>query len=74
MNDENIMNIVDEVFKEIEVDDIIEEMGGYRKSSDYLMTVTVSVINENLTEISEKIITNSQINALNGRTKQCATF
>jgi len=28
MNDEDIMNIVNEVFKEMEVNDIIEEMGG----------------------------------------------
>jgi len=28
MNDEDLMNIVNEIFEEIEVDDIIEEMGG----------------------------------------------
>jgi len=28
MNNENLMNIVNEIFEEIEVDDIIEEMGG----------------------------------------------
>jgi len=28
MNDEDIMNIVNEVFEEMEVNDIIEEMGG----------------------------------------------
>jgi len=32
MNDEDLINIVNEVFEEMEVDDIIEEMDG--KSSD----------------------------------------
>jgi len=39
------------------------------------MIVTISVIVvKNLTKISEKIVDNSQISALNGRTKQCAIY
>jgi len=45
MNDEDIMNIVDEVFEKMEVDDIIEEIVNHRtKIMCYLLTVTVSVI------------------------------
>jgi len=40
MNDEDLMNIVNEIFEEIEVDDIIWEM----KIIHYLMTVIALVI------------------------------
>jgi len=73
---EDLMNIVNEIFDEIEVDDIIEEMDG--ESAEiihYLMTVIASVIVVTiLQKLIKKIIDNSQINALNGHTKQCATY
>jgi len=44
MNDEDIVNI-DEVFEEIEIGDIIEEMSGIIEwIKRYLITMTVSVI------------------------------
>jgi len=66
------MNIVNEVFEEMEVDDIIEEMDGVSSDEDHVLSVDsdcMSDCSEDLTEISEKIGTNSQINALNGGTK-----
>jgi len=75
MNDEDLMNIVDEIFEEMEVEDIIEEMiDELSKINRYLITVTASDCSEDLTKISEKIIANSQINALNERTKQCVIY
>jgi len=38
------------------------------------MTVIVSAIVAMTSEISKKIVTNSQINTLNGRTKQCTVY
>jgi len=62
------LNVMDfsEVFEEM--DDIIKEMGS--ESSDEDQTLSndsdcISDCNEDLTEISEKIIANSQINTLN---------
>jgi len=45
MNDEDIINIVDEVFEKMEVNDI-EEMDGESSDEDqaYLMTMTASVM------------------------------
>jgi len=78
MNDEDIVNtcIVDEVFEEMEVDDIIEEIGDESSDEDYVLSADSDCINDcnDLTEISQKIVTNSQINALNGGTKQCAIY
>jgi len=34
----------------------------------------ISDCSDDLTEISKKIVTNSQINTLNGRTKQCTIY
>jgi len=75
MNNEDIVNIVDEVFEEMEVDDIIEEIGNESSDEDYVLFTDsdcISDCSDNLTEISQKIVINSQINALNGGTKQCA--
>jgi len=45
MNDENLINTVNEVFEEMEINDIIEEMTNHRsKINDYLITVTASMI------------------------------
>jgi len=64
MNDKDLMNIVNKIFQEIEVDDIIEEMSGESDENQ----------SDILTKINKKIINNSQINALNGHTKQCAIY
>jgi len=77
MNDEDIMNIVNEVLEEMEVDDIIEEMSGESSDEDHALFVDsdcISDCSDDLKEISEKIVTNSQINALNGGTKRCAIY
>jgi len=74
MNDEDLMNIVNEIFEEIEVDDIIEEMGD-ESDEDHTFSDDsdcISDCSDNLTKINKKIIDNSQINALN--TKQCAIY
>jgi len=76
MNDENLMNIVNEIFEEIGVDDIIEEMGD-KSDEDHPLSDDsdcISDCSDNLTNINKKIIDNSQINALNGHTKQCAIY
>jgi len=70
MNDKDIMNIVDKVFEEMEVNDIIKEMGGESSDEDHVLSADsdcISNCSEDLTEISEKIVTNSQINALKRR-------
>jgi len=76
MNNEDFMNIVDDVFEEINIDDIIEEMGSesyedgpLSDDSDY-----ISDCSEDFTQFDEKIINSSQINALNSNTKQCAIY
>jgi len=76
MNDEDLMNIVNGVFEEMEVDDIIEEMGGESDEDHPLSDDSdcISDCSDNLTKINKKIIDNSQINALNGHTKQCAIY
>jgi len=74
-NDEDLMNIVNEVFEEMEVDDIFEEMG--ESNEDHPLSDDSDCISDcsvNLTKINTKIIDNSQINTLNGRTKQCALY
>jgi len=38
INDEDIMNIVDEVFEEMEVDDIIEEIGDESSDEDHVLS------------------------------------
>jgi len=40
----------------------------------YLLSDRISDCSDDLTEITEKIVTNSQINGLNGGTKQCAIY
>jgi len=74
MNDEDFMNIVDDVFDEINMDDIIEEMGGELDEEGPLSEDSdcISDCSEDFTEYNEKIIDSSQINALNG--KQCAIY
>jgi len=72
MNDKDFMNIVDEVFEEMEVDDIIEEMGSELLDEDHLLfdnSDCISDYSESFTKINKKIMDNSQINALNRRTK-----
>jgi len=61
MNDEDFMNIVDEVFEEMEVDDIIEEMGGESDEDGPLSDDSdcTSDCNEDFTKINEKIIDSS---------------
>jgi len=70
MNDKDLMNIADEVIKEMEVD-IIEEMGDESSDEDQSLSDDSDCISEDLTE---KIVTMSQINALNGHTKQYAIY
>jgi len=76
MNDKDFMNIVDDVFEEMEVDNIIEEMGGESDEDGPLSDDSdcISECSEDFTQIDEKIIDSSQINALNGNTKQCAIY
>jgi len=71
------MNIANKVFEEMEVDDLIEEMDGESSDEDQPLSDDsgcISDCSEDFTEISEKIVDNSQINALSGRTKQCAIY
>jgi len=80
MNDEDLMNIVDEVFDEVfdemQVDDIIEEIGDESDEEHVLSADSdcISDCSDDLTEINRKIITNAQLNALNGGTKHCAIY
>jgi len=73
LNDEDFMNIVDDVFEEMDVDNIIEEMGGKSDEDGPLSDDNdcISDCSEDFTQIDEKIIDSSQISALNGSTKQC---
>jgi len=76
MNDEDIINIVDEVFEEMEVDDI-EEIGDESSNEDHVLSADsdcISDCNNDLTQISQKIVTYSQINALNEGTKHCVIY
>jgi len=77
INDEELMKIVNEVFEEMEVDDIIEEMDGESSDEDQPLSDDsgcLSDCSEDFTKISEKIVDNSQINALSERTKHCAIY
>jgi len=77
INDEDIVNIVIEVFEEMEVDDIIEKMGDKSSDGDHALSTDSDCINDcsdDLTEISQKIVTNSLINALNRGRKQYAIY
>jgi len=60
------INIVNEVFEEMEVDDIIEEMDGESDKDQQLSNDSdcINDCSENLTEISERIVDNLQISAL----------
>jgi len=51
-------------------------MGGESSDEDQALSDDSDCISDcsDLMEISEKIVANSQINALNGRTKQCAIY
>jgi len=79
INDEDFMNIVNEVFEEMEAD-IIEEMDGESSNNKHKNQLLsdesdcISDCSEDFTKISEKIVDNSQISALSVRTKQCATY
>jgi len=73
MNDEDI---VDEVFEEMKVD-IIEEVSDESSDEDHVLSTNsncISDCSDDLTEISEKMVTTSQINALNRGTKECAIY
>jgi len=75
MNDEDLMNILDEV--EMEVDNIIEEVGEDLSDEEHVLSADsdcVSDCSDNLTEVSRKIVTNAELNALNGGTKHCAIY
>jgi len=76
MNDEDFMNIVDDVFEEMDVGNIIEEMDGESDENGPLSDDSdcISDCSEDFTEIDEKIIDSSQITALNENTKQCAIY
>jgi len=80
MNDEDLMNIVNEVFEEIEVDDIIEEMDGEDhplSDEDHPLSDDsdcISDCSDSFTKINKKIVDNSQIIALNRHMKQCAIY
>jgi len=55
MNDEDIINIVNEVFEEMEVNDIIEEIGGESSDVDHVLFTDsdcISDCSDDLTEIS----------------------
>jgi len=81
INDEDFVNIVDEVFEEMEVNDFIEEIEEIGDESDesdkdHVLSADsdyISNCSDDLTEISRKVVTNSQLNALNG-TKHCAIY
>jgi len=76
MNDKDIMNIVDEIFEELEVHDIIEKIGGESSDKDQALSDDSDCISncyEDLTENSEKIVANSQL-MLNKCTKLCAIY
>jgi len=82
------MNIVEEVFEEMEVDDIIEEMEvdeeieeigdeSDESDEDHVLSADsdyISDCSDDFTEISWKVVRNSQLNALNGGTKHCAIY
>jgi len=82
INDEDFVNIVNEVFEEMEVDDLIEEIEEIGDESDesdedHVLSADsdcISDCSDDLTEISRKVVTNSQLNALNGGTKHCAIY
>jgi len=77
INNEDLMNIVDDVLEEMDIDNIIEEeMGGESDEDGPLSDDSdcVSDCSEDFTQFDEKILDNSQINALNGNTKQCAIY
>jgi len=77
MNNEDFMNIVDDVFEEMNVDDIIEEMGGELDEEDRPLSDDsdyISNCSKDFTQFDEKFIVISEINALNGNTKQCAIY
>jgi len=60
---------------DMEVDDIIEQMDGESSDEDHPLSDDSGCISdgsEDFTEINQKIVDNSQIDALSGRTKQCA--
>jgi len=73
---------VDEVFEEMEVDDLIEEIDetddeSDKSDEDHVLSADsdyISDCSDDLTEISRKVVTNSQLNALNGGTKHCAIY
>jgi len=79
INDEDFMNIVNE---EMDVDDIIEEIEEIGDESDesdedHVLSADsdyISDCSDDLTEISRKVVRNSQLNALNGGTKHCAIY
>jgi len=60
----------------MEVDDIIEEMDGESSDEDQPLSDSgcISEYSEDFTKIIEKIVDNSQINALSGRTKHYAIY
>jgi len=82
MDVEDLMNIINEVFEEVgdevfeEIDNINEEIGGESDEDHPLSDDSdcISDCSDNLAKINKKIIDNSQINALNGHTKQCAIY
>jgi len=76
INDENFMNIVDDVFEKMDIDNIIEEMGDESDEDGPFFDNSdcISDCSEDFTQFDEKIIDSSQINALNGNTKQCAIY
>jgi len=82
INDEDFVNIVDEVFEEMEIDNIIEkidEIGDESDESDedHVLSADsdcISDCSDDLMEIIRKVLTNSQLNALNGGTKHCAIY
>jgi len=81
INNEDFVNFVDEVLEEMEVDNIIEkieEIGGESDESDEDHVLSdsdrISDYSDDLTEISRKVVTNSQLNALNRGTKHCAIY
>jgi len=67
---------MNEVFEKMEVDIRSKKWTANHRTNQPLSDDSdcISDRSENLTKISEKIVDNSQISALNGRTKQCAIY
>jgi len=85
MNDEDFRNNVDEFFDEngMEIDNIIQEnemeIDNIQENGDedHVLSADsdcISDCSDNFTGIYRKVVKDSQLNSLNGRTKHCAIY